>query len=72
MVHFFISISAYVTCPESYLCEDSEMNNVSMCVVISHVCDGKIDCPLGDDEIECGEYNKYNNYKPFDFKGARK
>ncbi|XP_072039665.1 lutropin-choriogonadotropic hormone receptor-like [Amphiura filiformis] len=44
---------AYVTCPTSYLCEDSDTSNVSMCVALSQVCDGTMDCPQGDDEIRC-------------------
>ena len=54
MFCFFRFVLAYVTCPTAYLCDESEMSNVSMCVDRNHVCDGKADCLEGDDETQCG------------------
>ena len=45
---------AYITCPGSYLCDESESSEVRMCVPMDEVCDGVEQCPLGDDETECG------------------
>ena len=45
---------AYVTCPTAYLCDESAASNVSMCIDGNQVCDGKVDCFEGDDEVKCG------------------
>ena len=53
--HFFDkTISAYITCPTSYLCDESAASNVSMCIDKNQVCDGRMDCLEGDDETKCG------------------
>ena len=52
-------LSAYVTCPGSYACESTDTSRIidgpTMCIAMSKVCNGKQDCPLGDDEVLCGK-----------------
>ena len=48
-------ITAYITCPGSYRCDEEPGNDVRMCVTMAKVCDGKPDCSIGDDEEMCGE-----------------
>ncbi len=49
-------LTAYVACPGSYLCVETEEIEHQMCVSYSVVCDGSMDCAAGDDETSCGEY----------------
>ena len=49
-------ISAYITCPGSYLCDKVPNVNISKCVTKEEVCDGSIGCPGGDDETKCSMY----------------
>ena len=57
------TLLAYVTCPGSYACESSDTsrsnNGPTMCISMSKVCNGKQDCPLGDDEVLCGKWQAY-------------
>ena len=47
---------AYVTCPGSYLCKSDGLSEApGMCIAMTSVCNGQQDCPLGDDEVECGK-----------------
>ena len=49
-------MAAYVRCPGSYLCDKvPSISNISRCVTMDLVCDGKEDCDAGDDETLCGE-----------------
>ena len=58
---------AYVTCPTAYLCDESAASNVSMCIDGNQVCDGKVDCLEGDDEVKCGRLQKlYKMHRLYD------
>ena len=50
--------SAYIKCPESYLCDASQLTAVRQCVTKDHVCDGSFDCPAKDDEVQCGRFRR--------------
>ena len=43
-----------IFCPGSYLCDVVVDVSLRSCVEMHQVCDGKADCPAGDDETECG------------------
>ena len=49
-----ILASAYIYCPGSYLCGKVPGVNISRCVLMEDVCDGRMGCPGGDDETQCG------------------
>jgi hypothetical protein len=44
-----------ITCPGSYLCAVLNNREVRKCISMTEVCDGKSQCPAGDDEISCGK-----------------
>ena len=51
---FYVSL-VEVFCPGSYLCDVVVDVSLRSCVEMHQVCDGKSDCPAGDDETECGK-----------------
>ena len=54
---YFCDITVNITCPEAYLCRDDErLLQRRRCIYTEQLCDGKTDCLLGDDEIECGRF----------------
>ena len=57
-----ISYTVNITCPGSYPCDEVEVVNATlrMCVTMIKVCDGKVDCPNGDDETSCGREQIYS------------
>ena len=64
MVFYYICCitSADIFCPGSYLCDIHAGVELRVCVAMHQVCDGKTDCPSGDDEIQCGKHYSFNFY----------
>ena len=50
---------ASVDCPAgAYKCHETVTTKYQKCLYIDNVCDGTVDCALGDDEQRCGKvYN---------------
>ncbi|XP_072041747.1 bone morphogenetic protein 1-like [Amphiura filiformis] len=48
-----------INCPVgTYRCEETNQAKYQMCLYLDKVCDGELNCPLGDDEKQCGKYWK--------------
>ena len=56
-LHVFIKFTESISCPGSYPCKPVSLGEPGRCVVIEAVCDGIVDCALGDDEQQCGKHN---------------
>ena len=52
--HYHFILTAYVLCPDKYLCKGSSVNESASCISMESVCDGNVDCEQEDDEQECG------------------
>ena len=58
----FLFLSESFTCPGGYRCHAA-----SFCVTPHEVCDGIQQCPMGDDEMFCGEISKFWTPKNYSF-----